>query len=127
MFHTKFLKVIVCGILLFSGASALVADAIFSDDEVAESSAMNELDSPPKPTKQSQPNIPPELKGVKASVQIGFLIDEKGNVVKPRIVQSSNASFNEISLKCIREWEFEPGTKGGQPVKVRVVIPLRFK
>jgi protein TonB len=127
MFHFKSLKVILCGFLLLSSASALIADTIFSDEEVAESSAMNELDSPPKPVRQSQPNIPPELKGVKASVQIGFLIDEKGNVVRPRIVQSSNASFNEISLKCIREWEFEPGAKGGQPVKVRVVIPLRFK
>jgi TonB family protein len=127
MFHFKSLKVILCGFLLLSSASALIADSIFSDEEVAESSAMNELDSPPKPTKQSQPSIPPELKGLKASVQIGFLIDEKGNVVKPRIVQSSNPSFNEISLKCIRDWEFEPGTKGGQPVKVRVVIPLRFK
>jgi TonB family protein len=127
MFHSKLLKVIVCSFLLFFGTSSLVADSAFSDEEVADSSSMNELDAPPKPVRQNQPSIPPELKGVKASVQIGFLIDEKGRVVKPRIVQSSNNSFNEISLRCVREWEFEPGTKGGRPVTVRFVVPLRYK
>ena len=120
-------KVIATMALLFCGALALQAESAFTDEEIAASSSMSDLENPPKPVKQSQPNIPPELHGLKASVQIGFLIDEKGRVVKPRIVQSSNDSFNELSLRCVRGWEFTPGQKGGAPVMVRVVVPLRFK
>jgi TonB family protein len=120
-------KVLLTSCLLVLGAAALQAESAFSDEEVASSSAMSELETPPKPVKQSPPNIPPELHGLKASVQIGFIIDEKGRVVKPRIVQSSNDSFNDLALRCVRNWEFEPGKKGGESVKVRVVVPLRFK
>ena len=127
MRYSTLLKIFACVSFLLCGTAALRADQVFSEEEIAESSSMGDLDAPPKPVKQTPPSIPPELQGVKASVQIGFIIDEKGRVTKPRIVQSSNTSFNEISLKCIREWEFDPGTKGGKPVKVRVVVPLRFK
>ncbi|MFA5257329.1 MAG: TonB family protein [Opitutales bacterium] len=113
--------------LLGLGAARLQADSAFSDEEIAESSDMRDLDTPPKPVKQAAPSIPPELHGLKASVQVGFIIDEKGRVVKPRIVQSSNDSFNDISLRCIRGWEFQPGKRGDTPVKVRVVVPLRYK
>ncbi|MBN1404145.1 MAG: TonB family protein [Opitutales bacterium] len=125
-YFTPLRLISVCA-LLFMGSVNVQADSGFSDEEVAESADMKALDTPPKPKKQSAPVIPPELHGMKASVQVGFIIDEKGRVVKPRIVQSSNDSFNEISLRCIRSWEFEPGKKGGEPVKVRVVVPLRYK
>ncbi len=127
MRYFKNFKVFLTSCLLVLGAAALQAESAFSDEEVASSSAMSELETPPKPVKQSPPNIPPELHGLKASVQIGFIIDEKGRVVKPRIVQSSNDSFNDLALRCVRNWEFEPGKKGGEAVKVRVVVPLRFK
>jgi len=120
-------KILICAVILLFGANSIFADAAFTDAEVAASSAVGELDSTPKPVKQSPPALPPELHGQKASVQVGFLIDEKGRVVKPRIVQSSNESFNDLSIRCVKSWEFEPPTKGGTPVMVRVVIPLRFK
>lgn len=127
MRYSTFFKVLACVSFLVFGNATLRADSPFSDEELASSSSMNDLDAPPKPVKQSSPSVPPELQGIKASVQIGFIIDEKGNVQKARIVQSSNVGFNEISLRCVRDWQFEPGSKGGQPVKVRVVVPLRFK
>jgi TonB family protein len=112
---------------VLAGAAALQAGNAFSDEEVASSSSMSELETPPKPVKQTSPNLPPELHGLKASLQVGFIIDDKGRVTNARIVQSSNDSFNEIALRCVRNWEFEPGMKGGKPVPVRVVVPLRFK
>jgi len=113
--------------LIGLSTNALHADETFSDEEVAQSSDMRELDTPPKPKKQSSPTIPPELHGMKASVQVGFIIDERGRVIRPHVVKSSNDSFNDISIRCIRTWEFEPGKRDGQPVKVRVVVPLRYK
>jgi TonB family protein len=121
------IKMFACAALLFIGATALVSGSAFTDEEIAASSSVSELDGNPKPVKQSPPTIPPELHGLKASVQVGFLIDEKGRVAKPRIVQSSNESFNDLSIRCVKNWEFEPPTKAGVPVMVRVVVPLRFK
>jgi TonB family protein len=121
------LRAVACATLFLLVVTVLRGESAFSDEEIAASSAMSELDNPPKAVKQGQPTIPPELHGLKASLQVGFLIDDKGRVVKPRIVQSSNESFNDMALRCVRNWEFEPGTKGGKPVSVRVVVPLRFK
>jgi protein TonB len=109
------------------GAYSLNAESAFTDEEIASSCDMKDLDTPPKPTRQNAPNVPPELHGMKASVQVAFIIDEQGRVQRPRVVQSSNESFNEVSIRCIRSWEFEPGVKGGQAVKVRVIVPLRYK
>jgi periplasmic protein TonB len=122
------LRLFLCAAMLLLGTSVMLrAESAFSSEEVSSSAAIAELDTPPKPVKQNPPNIPPELHGLKASVQVGFIIDEKGRVTKARVVQSSNASFDDITLRCVRDWEFQPGTKGGKPVSVRVVIPLRFK
>lgn len=127
MRYFKFLKLFAASAILLLGAGSMQAESAFTDEEVAASSAMSELESPPKPVKQTKPSVPPELQGIKASILVGFLIDEKGEVTKPRIVQSSNESFNDIALRCVRNWEFEPGKKGGKTVSVRVVVPLRFK
>jgi periplasmic protein TonB len=127
MRYFKSLKVFATAALLVIGAAGLQAASAFTAEEIAASSSMGELETPPKPVRQTQPNLPPELQGLKASVQIGFLIDETGRVVKPRIVQSSNDSFNDVAMRCVRNWEFEPGKKGGKAVSVRVVVPLRFK
>lgn len=99
----------------------------FTDAEIASSADMKELDSPPKPVKQSAPDVPAKLRGVQASVQVGFLIDEAGKVTAPRIIKSSNDEVNDVAMKCVETWQFEPGKRGGQPVQVRVIVPLRFK
>jgi TonB family protein len=120
-------KIIVCAAMLFFVTGTMFAESAFTEEEIASSSSANELDGTLKAVKQSMPALPPELHGQKASVQVGFIIDEKGRIVRPRIVQSSNASFNDLSIRCVSSWEFAPATKGGSPVKVRVVVPLRFK
>jgi protein TonB len=100
---------------------------VFTDEEIASSVDVRDLDSPPRPKKQSAPNVPSNLRNVQASVQVGFLIDEDGRVRKPRVVKSSNPDFNDVAINCVRGWEFDPGKRDGQAVAVRVIVPLRFK
>lgn len=99
----------------------------FSADEEATSVSIKDLDSPPKPEKQDKPSIPPALRKIQASIQVGFIIDESGNVVAPRIVKSTDDRLNDVALDCVASWKFVPGEKDGNKVKVRVVVPLRFK
>ncbi len=99
----------------------------FTEEEIASSVDVRELDTPPKAVKQSMPPIPSALRDVQASVQVGFIIDEKGKVRGPRIIKTSNQAFNDFVLDAVKKWEFEPGKRGGSAVSVRVVVPLRFK
>jgi len=115
--------------MLFSLSLATVSMQAqdFNADEEATSVSIKDLDSPPKPEKQDKPSIPPALRKIKASIQVGFIIDESGNVVAPRIVKSTDDRLNDVALDCVAGWKFVPGEKDGNKVKVRVVVPLRFK
>lgn len=117
----------LCAVLfaMLAPLPALAQD--FTEEEIATSVDVRDLDSPPRPKKQSVPPVPSSLARVQASVQVGFLIDEKGRVRKPRIIKSSNPSFNAYVLDFVRDWEFEPGKRDGAAVSVRVIVPLRFK
>lgn len=112
--------------LLLPIGTFLRAD-VFTDDEVATTVSMKEVDTMPKPVKQTAPEVPGELRGQTGTIQVGFLIDEKGNVVNPRIAKSTNDELNEIATKTVGTWKFKAAEKGGKPVPVRVIVPLRFK
>lgn len=111
--------------LLLTIAAPAYGDT-FSQDEMSQTCELNQLDKPIKPIRQEMPVIPTELQGMKASVQIAFIIDEKGRVTNPRIVKCSNESFKVIALENVSKWLFEAGTKNGKPVSIRVVVPIRF-
>lgn len=112
-------------LLLFLTAPAY-GEGMFSQEEIAQTCELNQLDKPIKPIKQGKPLVPSELQGIKASVQLAFIIDAKGHVTKARVTQCSNESFKNIALDSASKWEFEPGTKDGNPVSIRVVVPIRF-
>lgn len=99
----------------------------FTDEEIANTESMKDVDSPPKPVKQVAPDLPSNLKGEKATVQVGFVIDAQGNVTNPRIINSTNADLDEYALASVSQWEFDPAEKGGAPCAVRVILPMRFK
>lgn len=113
--------------LLFILLPLLAHGDIFTDEEIAMSVSIKELDAPPKPVKQVQPAVPADLVGVQASIQVGFLIDENGKVINTRIVKSTNNALDQVAMDCVAQWQFEAGKKNGNPVAVRVVVPMRFK
>jgi TonB family protein len=44
------------------------------------------------------------------------------------VVRSLDATFglDQEAIKAVRQWRFEPGKKGGQPVPVLVTIEITF-
>jgi len=106
--------------------SPIYGESMFSPEEISQTCELNQLDKPIKPIKQEKPVIPQVLQGVKASVQVAFIIDEKGRVTNPRVIQCTNDDFKMIALENASKWLFEPGTKNGNPVAIRVVVPIRF-
>lgn len=65
--------------------------------------------------------------GIQGKVLIKAIIDEKGNVVKTKVVESVNADCDKAAMDAIKKTKFTPGIKDNKPVKAEVVIPVMFK
>jgi protein TonB len=83
---------------------------------------------PPVPVRMVPPEYPYELKrnGTTGVVTLVFEVDEKGNVVDPKVQKSSNPAFEQPALDAIVKWKFKPGQKDGVPTKMKIGIPLQF-
>ncbi|TVR54093.1 MAG: energy transducer TonB [Puniceicoccaceae bacterium] len=86
------------------------------------------VDEPPVPTRTVAPVVPPELRrqNLSGMVSVAVIINERGQVIDSRINRSNQPEFDQLAVDAVRQWRFQPGKKDGQPVKVRVIIPLRF-
>jgi periplasmic protein TonB len=90
--------------------------------------ALAELDQKPRPLVQAPPSYPVELRRrkVEGSVYVLFVVDEQGRVLDPKVEKSSNPEFDPPALAAVRQWKFEPAVKGGQKVRCKMRVPLRF-
>jgi protein TonB len=65
--------------------------------------------------------------GVEGTVYVMAFVDENGNVVKADVVKGIGAGCDEAAVAAVMKAKFKPGKQRGKPVKVRVMIPIRFK
>jgi periplasmic protein TonB len=65
---------------------------------------------------------------VQGQVVAEFVIDEKGAVTSPVITQGIGSGCDEEALRILSLMPaWTPGTQGGQPVKVKMKLPIVFK
>lgn len=85
-----------------------------------------DLDRQPTPIFQAPPNIPPALRqaGERVEMMIEFIINNKGDVVDVRILETTNYKFNDVAASCVLKWRFKPGMKKGRSVASRVHQPM---
>lgn len=95
----------------------------FADDTV-----YTKVDENPVPLKTPPPRYPDSLKreGIAGVVAVVLIINEKGVVAEASVVKSSHPDFERPALEAVKVWKFKPAKKDGNPVKVRVTLPLRF-
>lgn len=86
------------------------------------------FDVRPTPVKTPPPEYPDKMRrdGVSGVVAIKVEIDENGAVSNCSVAKSSNAEFEQPALKAVKNWKFTPAKKDGAPVKVSLVIPIKF-
>jgi protein TonB len=88
---------------------------------------MADLDQKPRPVFQPSPNLSSRLrKRTPATVYVIFIVDQHGRVARPRVQRSSDPVFNKPALNAIKRWKFEPGKRGGKPVRFRMRVPITF-
>jgi periplasmic protein TonB len=90
--------------------------------------ALAEGTEPPVPVRTVAPKFPDEMRrnGSSGLVTVSCLIDEKGNVTEPKVVKASNDAFSAPALEALTKWKFKPAKKDGEPIAIRVNIPVQF-
>jgi TonB family protein len=66
---------------------------------------------------------------IQGTVMLDAVILEDGTVGDVVVVQSLDSEYglDDEAVKALKQWEFEPGTKDGAPVAVRVDVEMTFK
>lgn len=68
-----------------------------------------------------------EKKGIEGIVSLSFIIDEKGNVLEPKIVRDIGGGCGEEALRVVSEMPvWEAGREKNRPVKTKMTLPVRF-
>ncbi|MFM1822486.1 MAG: hypothetical protein RI967_752 [Planctomycetota bacterium] len=93
-------------------------DALFS---------LSDLDQKPRAIYQPGPSMTPALKKkAPATVNIIFIVDQRGRVESPMVQSSTLPDFEAPALAAVKQWRFEPGKRNGEPVKFRMRVPITF-
>jgi TonB family protein len=106
---------------------ALVSCAVFGTS-LLHASAATSASTQPQPLSQKKPQYPWEMDrfAIPAEVFIDFTVDEHGKVQNPRVLRSTNPSFDEPALDAVVNWRFKPGTTDGKPVSTHMQVPIQF-
>jgi len=64
--------------------------------------------------------------GIKGTVYIEAIIDEEGNVINAIVKKGVGGGLDEEALNAVLQTKFVPGKQRGKPVKVKLVIPIKF-
>ena len=73
------------------------------------------------------PKIAKEM-GIQGVVYVGFIVDEYGKVKEPKVLRSLAVPLDKEAIRVIEEdIKFAPGYHEGNPVPVRMVLPIRFR
>ena len=65
--------------------------------------------------------------GVQGVVYVQSIINEKGKIIKPKVVKKLGAGCDEEAIRVLNKSKFKPGYVKGKPVKVRFTLPIFFR
>ena len=83
---------------------------------------------PPHPIRQPEPEYSERArkKKVSGSVQLSAVVDSSGNVRAIQVTRSLDRSLDQQAIAALNKWKFEPATKDGQPVAMKLDIEMSF-
>lgn len=90
--------------------------------------SLADLDQRPRVIFQRMPSYPPELRkrNRQGTVYIVFTVDTGGRVVNLKVDKSTDPAFDASAMDAVKQWRFEPGTRGGEKVQFKMRIPITF-
>lgn len=65
--------------------------------------------------------------GIQGKVFVQFIVDKDGLVHNPVVVRGIGGGCDEEALRALKTVRFEPGLQRGQPVAVKMSLPVVFR
>lgn len=63
---------------------------------------------------------------VQGTVEISAVVKKDGTVGSMYVTRPLDDELDEQAMDALKQWEFKPGLKDGEPVNVRVAIEMTF-
>lgn len=78
--------------------------------------------------KEVKPTYTPEAlaEGVQGTVELRGIVETDGSIGTLRVTRSLDPRLDEQAIKALEKWEFKPGRKDGEAVRVEVDVELTF-
>jgi TonB family protein len=66
---------------------------------------------------------------IQGTVRLEAVVLDTGEVGDVEVTESLDTVYglDDEAVRAIRQWRFEPGTKDGKPVAVRIEVEMSFK
>jgi len=78
----------------------------------------------PRPISTPVP-APPESVDKQLRVRLSFVVTPDGSVENVQLLKRSTPDFDDFAVNVVSKWRFEPATKDGKPVAVRLETEFR--
>jgi TonB family protein len=140
----RFLKIgaVVCPLALVSfagGSSAAVSQGANSqgkDDHAPAAAPSPPSKEPvyepghgvasPRVIHQVAPDHPARGFRISGTVLIGLIVTSKGEPDEVHVIRSLDKDVDQSAVDAVRQWRFDPATKEGKPVAVKISVEIRF-
>lgn len=85
--------------------------------------------SEPKIIHQVDAEFSEEARKAKMSgvVTVGFVVDEKGNVIRAHVVRGLGMGLDEKAIEAVQQYKFKPAMENGKPVAVFMNVEINFQ
>lgn len=89
----------------------------------------SDVDTLPVPIAQMSPVFPGSmgLQGYSGEVRVRFVVNTQGRTEHIRVKSSPHPDFEAAAVKAIENWTFKPALRDGQPVNLRLEVPMVFQ
>jgi TonB family protein len=64
--------------------------------------------------------------GIEGTVYVQAKINEKGKMVEAVVVKRVDPQLDEAALDAVRKTTFTPAMLEGEPIRMRIMIPIKF-
>jgi TonB family protein len=99
--------------------------------EIARNEAFGALrpgDTTPKLRKEVKPVYSERAKAerIQGEVFVELVVKTDGTVGDVRVVKPVDPDLDRAAVDAVKQWEFDPGSRGGKPVEVVVTVAVAF-
>ena len=69
----------------------------------------------------------PDTSKYKGKVLVKFIVDERGKVINPEIIDTFDIELNDAIIDRVMAIKFNPAKQNGRPVRVQYSLPILFQ